>query len=174
MRQLFLDTETTGLGHNSHRIVEIAAVEMIDRRLTSRHFHSYLNPDREIDTQAQMVHGLSLDFLQDKPRFTDIAEALLDFIGDAELIIHNAPFDVGFLNVELSRIQRPSINDICSSVIDSLKMARKLFPGERNSLDALCERYHIKNDHRVLHGALIDAKILAEVWLNMTSEDDIS
>lgn len=169
MRQIFLDTETTGLDHKlGHKVIEIGGVEMSNRHLTHRHFHYYLNPDRDIDEGAFNVHGISRDFLQDKPRFKDIAAEFLDFIKGAELIIHNAPFDVGFLNMELALLALPSIDHTCDKVTDTLKMAKELHPGKRNRLDALCERYDIDNSRRTLHGALLDAELLAEVYLAMT------
>lgn len=169
MRQIFLDTETTGLEHKlGHRIIEIAGVEMRNRRLTQRHFHHYINPERDIDAGALEVHGITLAFLQDKPRFADIAAEFLEFIRDAELIIHNAPFDIGFLNAELARIDMAPVDTICHSVQDTLRMAKELFPGKRNNLNALCERYNVDNSHRTLHGALLDAEILAEVYVAMT------
>ncbi len=169
MRQIFLDTETTGLEHKlGHRIIEIAGVEMRNRRLTQRHFHHYINPDRDIDAGALEVHGITLAFLQDKPRFADIAAEFLEFIRDAELIIHNAPFDIGFLNAELARLDMAPVDTICHSVQDTLRMAKELFPGKRNNLNALCERYNVDNSHRTLHGALLDAEILAEVYVAMT------
>ena len=169
MRQIFLDTETTGLEHKlGHRVIEIGGVEMVNRRLTNRHFHYYLNPDREIDAGAQAVHGISSEFLQDKPRFKEIAAEFLDFIRDAELIIHNAPFDVGFLNAELGRLDLPKLQSVCRGVEDTLRMAKEMYPGKKNNLNALCERYGIDNSHRVLHGALLDAEILAEVYVSMT------
>jgi DNA polymerase-3 subunit epsilon len=170
MRQIVLDTETTGLDpEQGHRVIEIGCVELINRRLTGNDYHQYLQPDRDIDEGAQEVHGISLEFLADKPRFQDIAQAFLDYIQDAELIIHNAPFDVGFLNHELS-LQNPTlgtIDDFCT-VTDTLKMARNLHPGQANNLDALCKRYEIDNSQRDLHGALLDAQILADVYLAMT------
>ncbi|HEU4708496.1 MAG TPA: DNA polymerase III subunit epsilon, partial [Methylophilaceae bacterium] len=169
MRQIFLDTETTGLyPSQGHRIIEIAGVEVINRQLTRNHFHVYLNPDREIDPAAQEVHGITLEFLQDKPRFTDIVDEFLDFIKGAELIIHNAPFDVGFLNTELGRIDRTNLEQVCAGVIDTLKIAKDMRPGQRNSLDALCRHYGIDNSKRTLHGALLDAELLADVYLAMT------
>jgi len=169
MRQIFLDTETTGLyPSQGHRIIEIAGVEVINRQLTRNHFHVYLNPDREIDPAAQEVHGITLEFLQDKPRFNEIANELLDFVNGAELIIHNAPFDVGFLNAELGRIDRPNIEHVSASIIDTLKLAKDMRPGQRNSLDALCRHYGIDNSKRTLHGALLDAELLADVYLAMT------
>lgn len=169
MRQVFLDTETTGLSPaQGHRIIEIAAVEAINRRLTKNHFHIYLNPDREIDQGAQEVHGITLEFLQDKPRFSDIADEFLQFVAGAELIIHNAPFDVGFLNAELGKIDKPEIESISGSVIDTLKMAKDMRPGQRNSLDALCRHFGVDNSKRTLHGALLDAELLADVYMAMT------
>ena len=169
MRQIFLDTETTGLEHKlGHRIIEIGGVEMRNRRLTNRHFHRYLNPDRDIDEGALAVHGISLDFLQDKPRFADIAAEFLDFVRGAELIIHNAPFDIGFLNAELARLDMAPIDTVCHGVLDTLRMAKDLHPGKKNNLNVLCERYGVDNSHRTLHGALLDAEILAEVYVAMT------
>ncbi|MDP3538912.1 MAG: DNA polymerase III subunit epsilon [Azonexus sp.] len=169
MRKVVLDTETTGLDPRSgHRIIEIACIEMINRRLTGRHLHKYTNPEREIDEGAQAVHGISLEFLADKPKFADIADEFLEFINGAELIIHNAPFDLGFLNAELRRLDRVPVETICSGVTDTLRMAKDLHPGKRNSLDALCERYEIDNSSRTLHGALLDTELLADVFLAMT------
>lgn len=169
MRQVFLDTETTGLyPAQGHRIIEIAAIEVINRRITHNHFHIYLNPDREIDPAAQEVHGITLEFLQDKPRFHDVVDEFLDFIQDAELIIHNAPFDVGFLNAELGRIEKSNVETYSSTIIDTLKMAKEMRPGQRNNLDALCRHYGIDNSKRTLHGALLDAELLADVYLAMT------
>jgi len=169
MRQIVLDTETTGLDPRSgHRIIEVACIEMINRRLTGRHLHKYVNPEREIDAGAQAVHGISLEFLADKPKFADITDEFLEFINGAELIIHNAPFDIGFLNAELDRLGRVPVGTICGKVTDTLKMAKELHPGKRNSLDALCERYEIDNSSRTLHGALLDTELLAEVFLAMT------
>ena len=168
MRQVVLDTETTGLEvSDGHRVIEIGAVEIINRRITDRYYHQYLNPEREIDAGAQDVHGITSEFLQDKPTFVDISDDFLEFVKDSELIIHNAPFDVGFLNAELSKTSGQDLNKACS-VFDTLVQARKLYPGQRNSLDALCKRYEIDNSHRELHGALLDAQILAEVYLVMT------
>jgi DNA polymerase-3 subunit epsilon len=170
-RQVVLDTETTGLNpEEGHRVIEIGCVELVNRRLTQKRFHVYLNPDREIDAGAQEVHGISNDFLADKPRFAAIAEDFIAFIRGAELIIHNAPFDVGFLNHELSLLdggESGKIEDY-STVFDTLIFARKKHPGQRNSLDALCKRYSIDNSQRELHGALLDAEILADVFLLMT------
>lgn len=169
-RQIILDTETTGLEpKEGHRIIEIGCVEMLNRRLTGNNFHVYLQPDREIDAGAIEVHGITNDFLADKPRFEAVMDDFLAYVRGAELIIHNAPFDIGFINHEL-RLVNPThhpITDDCS-VTDTLVMARQLFPGQRASLDALCKRYEINNAHRTLHGALLDAEILADVYLAMT------
>ncbi len=171
MRQIVLDTETTGLEHaDGHRIIEIGCLELHDRRITERHYHVYLNPERAVESGALHVHGITDDFLADKPRFGDIAEDFLDFIRDAELIIHNAPFDVGFLNAELARLgsSEPLRVEQVASVLDTVVLARELHPGQRVSLDALCKRYEIDNARRDLHGALLDAELLAEVYLAMT------
>lgn len=169
-RQVVLDTETTGLEPSQgHRIIEIGCVEIINRRVTSNHWHHYMQPDRKIDSGAFDVHGISNEFLKDKPRFNELVDDFLKYIEGAELIIHNAPFDVGFLNHELSLLDepKPQIGDICS-VLDTLVMARQKHPGQKNSLDALCKRYEIDNSSRTLHGALLDSEILAEVYLIMT------
>jgi DNA polymerase-3 subunit epsilon len=169
MRQIILDTETTGLEPaEGHRIVEIGCVELVDRRLSGRHFHQYLNPERDIEDGALEVHGISGEFLSDKPMFTEVVEEFLAFIDGAELIIHNAPFDVGFLDNELALLGRPDRLADHASVIDTLELARDLHPGQRNSLDALCKRYEVDNSSRTLHGALLDAEILADVYLAMT------
>jgi DNA polymerase-3 subunit epsilon len=169
VRHIFLDTETTGLYANQgHRIIEIAAIEIVNRRPTNNSFHFYINPDREIDPAAQEVHGITLDFLQDKPRFTEIASDFLRFVKDSTLIIHNAPFDIGFINMELGLIEKPPVEEVVDSIIDTLKMAKDMRPGQRNSLDALCRFYNIDNSQRSLHGALLDAQLLAEVYLAMT------
>lgn len=169
MRQVVLDTETTGIGHeNGHRIIEIGCIEMIERKLTENRFHVYLNPEREVEEGAFRVHGISNDFLKDKPLFKDIASDLMQFISDSELIIHNAVFDVGFINAELKLINWPSRLEEHCCVFDSLIFARSKHPGQRNSLDALCKRYEIDNSNRQLHGALKDAEILASVYLAMT------
>lgn len=173
MRQIFLDTETTGLDPAlGHRIIEIAAVEIVNRRFTDRHYHQYVNPEREIDAGALEVHGITTDFLADKPKFREVAKDLLAFIEGAELIIHNAPFDVAFLNHELALVEMQALGIFCPQVTDTLKMAKQLHPGKRNSLDALCERYEIDNSARSLHGALLDARLLAEVYLSMTRGQD--
>ncbi len=169
-RQIVLDTETTGLEPSQgHRIIEIGCVEMVDRRLTGNNFHQYLQPDREIDQAAIEVHGITNEFLVDKPRFRDLVDDFLAYVNGAELIIHNAPFDMGFLNHELMLLAKeyPQLETL-TSVTDTLVMAKKMHPGQRNSLDALCKRYDINNSHRELHGALLDAEILADVYLMMT------
>lgn len=171
MRQIILDTETTGLSpEQGHRIIEIGCVEMMHRRLTGKTFHVYLNPEREVDKGAFMVHGISNDFLKDKPLFHEIVNEFTAFIKDAELIIHNAPFDVGFLESEFKRANLEAWKDLYSqcSVLDTLAIARKKHPGQKNNLDALCKRYQVNNQHREKHGALLDAEILADVYLAMT------
>jgi DNA polymerase III subunit epsilon len=169
MRQVVLDTETTGLEvEQQHRIIEIGCVELVNRRLTGRSFHQYLNPEREIDEGAQQVHGLTRERLSKEPTFPQVHGELLEFVRDAELIIHNAPFDVAFLNAELARMQLAHrVADLCR-VLDTLALARQMHPGQRNNLDALCKRYSVDNSHREYHGALLDARILAEVYLAMT------
>lgn len=170
MRQIVLDTETTGLETSQgHRIIEIGCIEIIERRVTDNHWHQYINPEREVDAGAFEVHGISNEFLLDKPRFAEISDAFLDYIEGAELVIHNAPFDVGFLNYELEKLDgdKPTIESICR-VSDTLVMARQKHPGQKNNLDALCKRYEIDNSHRTVHGALLDARILADVYLFMT------
>ncbi len=168
-RQIVLDTETTGLDAQAgHRIIEIGCVELIERRLTGNNLHIYLQPDREIDHGAIEVHGISNEFLQDKPRFAEVSQEVEDYLRGAELIIHNADFDVGFLDAEFARVSGAvKIKSICQ-VTDTLAMARKLYPGQRNSLDALCKRLDVNNGHRTLHGALLDSEILADVYLRMT------
>ena len=170
MRQVVLDTETTGLEvSQGHRIIEIGCVELVNRKLTGRHYHQYIQPDRDIDEGALAVHGIGPDFLADKPRFERIADAFLEFIDGAELIIHNAPFDIGFLDAELKRVNADQLSLMDStSVTDTLVLARSKHPGQRNSLDALCQRYAVDNAARTLHGALLDAEILADVYLAMT------
>ena len=169
MRQIVLDTETTGLDpKQGHRIIEVAAIELSNRRVSERHFHRYLNPEREIDAGAIEVHGLTLERLQDEPKFVEIAPALLEFISGAELIIHNAPFDVSFLNKELELAGLPLLSTYCPSIIDTLKVAKELHPGKKNNLNALCDRYQVDNSCRTLHGALLDTELLAEVYLSMT------
>ena len=168
-RQIVLDTETTGLVPDAgHRIIEVGAVELVDRKLTGRHFHKYVNPERAVDDGALEVHGITNDFLADKPTFDLVADEFLAFVHGAELVIHNAPFDVSFLNYELRLLGgRPQIESICS-ITDSLYLARQKHPGQKNSLDALCRRYQVDNSQRDLHGALLDAEILADVYLLMT------
>lgn len=172
MRQIVLDTETTGLSPKEHRIIEIGAVVLQDRCLTEEQFHHYIFPDRSIDAGAERVHGISLSFLRNKPQFEVIVDAFLTFVSGAELIIHNAPFDVGFLNAELARLDRGNLSDHCT-VLDTLKLARAQHPGQRNTLDALCKRYKIDSEHRIKHGALLDAQILAEVYLAMTGGQEV-
>lgn len=169
MRQVILDTETTGLDPKlGHRIIEIAGVEVVNRRLTQRQFHERLNPEREIDAGATVVHGITWDDLKDKPRFSDRASEFLEFISGAELVIHNAPFDVAFIDAELALAGLPPLANHCAGVLDTLRMAKELHPGKRNSLDVLCERYYVDNSSRTLHGALLDAELLADVYLAMT------
>lgn len=170
MRQIVLDTETTGLETSQgHRIIEIGCVEMIDRRVTDNHWHHYINPDREVDEGAYNVHGISTEFLQDKPRFNELADDFRSYIDGAELVIHNAPFDIGFLDHEFNLLggEEITVRDRCA-VQDTLVMARQKHPGQKNNLDALCKRYGIDNSHRTVHGALLDARILADVYLAMT------
>ena len=173
-RQIVLDTETTGMNqigahYEGHKIIEIGAVEVVNRRLTGNNFHVYLKPDRLVDPEGFGVHGIADEFLLDKPTFGEVADEFLEYIKGAELIIHNASFDIGFMDYEFSKLQRdiPKTNTFCK-VTDSLALARKMFPGKRNSLDALCSRYEIDNTKRTLHGALLDAQILADVYLAMT------
>lgn len=171
MRQIVLDTETTGLETSQgHRIIEIGCVELVNRRLTGQHYHQYINPQREIDQGAIEVHGITNEFLADKPVFGQIAGEFLEFVRGAELIIHNAPFDVGFINSELERLAQrdPGQIEACCDILDTLVLARRKHPGQRNSLDALCARYSVDNSQRDLHGALLDAEILADVYLAMT------
>lgn len=168
-RCVFLDTETTGLSPKSgHRVIEIGCVEMIGRQLTGKTFHVYLNPDRLVDKGAMAVHGITDEFLKDKPRFNEVIDDFVQFVNGAEIIIHNAPFDVGFLNHELSLVKHPNALDDMCEVTDTLTMARKMYPGARNSLDALTKRLNITNFSRELHGALLDSQILAQVYLAMT------
>jgi len=169
MRQIVLDTETTGLDwRNGDRVIEIGCVELLNRNLTGRHYHVYINPERGIDAEAIAVHGITEDFLADKPKFRDVVAEFEDFVHDAELVIHNASFDVGFLNHELSLLGRGKLDSLCGNVIDTLKMAKEQNPGKKASLDALCDRHQIDNASRTLHGALLDAELLAEVYLAMT------
>ncbi len=169
MRQIILDTETTGLNARAgDRIIEIGCVELMNRQLTGNNLHFYINPERDSDPGALAVHGLTTEFLRDKPKFGEIADSLRDFVADAELIIHNASFDIGFLDMEFALLGHPAFGTYCDGVIDTLVQARAMFPGKRNSLDALCDRFDINNAHRTLHGALLDAELLAEVYLAMT------
>ena len=169
MRQIVLDTEPTGLDwRNGDRVIEIGCVELLNRSLTGRHFHVYLNPGRGIDAEAVAVHGITEEFLADKPKFADVVADFENFVRDAELVIHNANFDVGFLDNELNQLGRDKLNRLCAGVIDTLKLAKEQNPGKKASLDALCDRYEIDNGHRELHGALLDAELLAEVYLAMT------
>ena len=170
MRQIVLDTETTGLETSQgHRIIEIGCVELFNRRLTGRHYHQYINPEREVDAGAFQVHGISNDMLADKPKFAQIADEFIAFVGDSDLIIHNAAFDIGFINAEFGRLSpRVATIEAQRTVIDSLLLARAKHPGQKNNLDALCKRYGVDNSQRDLHGALLDAEILADVYLLMT------
>jgi DNA polymerase-3 subunit epsilon len=169
MRQIILDTETTGLNPKTgDRIIEIGCVELLNRRLTGNTFHRYVDPERDSDPGALEVHGLTREFLSDKPKFADVVDALCDFVAGAEILIHNAAFDMAFLDEELARLTRPGFKEHCGEITDTLAMARELHPGKRNSLDALCERYGVSNAHRTLHGALLDSELLAEVYLAMT------
>ncbi len=169
MRQIILDTETTGLDPAlGNRIIEIGAVEILNRQPTGKHFHRYINPERDSEEGALQVHGITSEFLADKPKFREIAKEFLDYVTGAELVIHNAAFDIAFLNHELRLLDMKPVKTFCPSVIDTLKLARELHPGKRNSLDALCERYQIDNAGRTLHGGLLDAQLLAEVYLAMT------
>ncbi|SDV51015.1 DNA polymerase III subunit epsilon [Chitinasiproducens palmae] len=169
MRQLVLDTETTGLNaRTGDRVIEIGAVELVNRRLTGNNLHFYINPERDSDPGALAVHGLTTEFLSDKPKFAEIAATLREYLSGAELIIHNAPFDVGFLHAEFERLSMPPLHEYCGAITDTLVVAKQMFPGKRNSLDALCDRFGISNAHRKLHGALLDAELLADVYLAMT------
>ncbi len=169
MRQIILDTETTGLNARlGDRLIEIGCLEMVNRRFTGNNWHRYINPERRIEEGAKAVHGISEEFLSDKPKFADLAEEFLEYVRGAELVIHNAAFDMEFLDAEFGRIGKSRLADHEVTVCDTLKMARELHPGKRNSLDALCDRYQIDNTHRTLHGALLDAELLAEVYLAMT------
>ena len=169
MRQIVLDTETTGLNpRTGDRVVEVGCVELVNRMLTGNNFHRYINPERDSEEGALAVHGLTTEFLRDKPRFAEIAQQLREYIQGAEVIIHNAPFDLGFLNNEFKLLGLPTFTEHCSGVIDTLVNAKEMHPGKRNSLDALCDRYGVSNAHRKLHGALLDAELLADVYLSMT------
>ena len=169
MRQIVLDTETTGLEPSEgHNIIEIGCVEMFNRRVTGKTYHQYIKPERDVDEEAVQVHGITNDFLEDKPKFSEVMDEFIEFVRGAELIIHNAPFDIGFLDAELERNNYPERMENFCLVTDSLKMARKKHPGQKNNLDALCSRYGIINSHRELHGALLDSEILADVYLALT------
>lgn len=169
MRQIFLDTETTGLSpEQGDRLIEVGCVEMVNRKLTGNNLHFYVNPGRDSHEDALRVHGITTGFLSDKPPFSAIADALLAYVQDAEIIIHNAPFDLGFLNKELELLGRPRFKDHVARVVDSLAMAKEMYPGKRNGLDALCDRLEVDNSGRTLHGALLDAELLADVYINMT------
>ena len=173
MRQIVLDTETTGLSaENGDRIIEIGCVELFNRKLTGQNLHFYVNPERDSHEDALKVHGISNEFLRDKPKFAQIADELLAYLEGAELIIHNAPFDMAFLNKELSLMGRPPLGGLLAGVTDSLVMAKEMFPGKRNGLDALCDRLEVDNSGRTLHGALLDAELLADVYINMTRGQD--
>jgi DNA polymerase-3 subunit epsilon len=173
MRQIVLDTETTGLSaEGGDRIIEIGCVELVGRKLTGNNRHYYLNPERESHEDALKVHGISNEFLRDKPKFDAVADELLAYLAGAEIIIHNAPFDVGFLNKELERIGRPVFNGAVAAITDTLAMAKEMYPGKRNSLDALCDRLGVDNSSRTLHGALLDAELLADVYINLTRGQD--
>ena len=173
MRQVFFDTETTGLSaEGGDRLLELGCVEMVNRQLTGRHLHFYVNPERASHEDALRVHGITEAFLADKPKFHEVVEEFIEFVRDAELVIHNAPFDIGFVNVEMKRLKRPPINDVVNGVRDTLLMAREMFPGKANSLDALCRRLDVDNSKRELHGAHIDAELLAQVYINMTRGQD--
>lgn len=173
MRQIILDTETTGLSaENGDRIIEIGCVELINRKFTGNNLHHYVNPERDSHEDALKVHGISNEFLRDKPKFAAIAEELVEYLRGAEIIIHNAPFDVAFLNMEFRRLGLPLVKDIVASVLDTLVMAKEMYPGKRNGLDALCDRLGVDNSGRTLHGALLDAELLADVYINMTRGQD--
>lgn len=168
-RQIVLDTETTGLNPRlGNRVIEIGCVELVNRKLTGNNFHRYINPERDSEEGALAVHGLTTEFLSDKPTFSQVADEFLEFVRGAELVIHNAPFDMGFLNAEFDRLGLSKLDDYVTAVVDTLVQAKELHPGKRNSLDALCDRYEISNAHRKLHGALLDAELLADVFLAMS------
>jgi DNA polymerase-3 subunit epsilon len=169
MRQIFLDTETTGLSaENGDRLIEIGCVEMLHRKLTGNNLHIYVNPGRDSHEEALKIHGLTSEFLSDKPKFAEIAQELLDYLKDAHVVIHNAPFDLGFLNMELARVSLPPVKTVVASITDTLVMAKEMYPGKRNSLDALCDRLEVDNSGRTLHGALLDSELLADVYINLT------
>jgi DNA polymerase-3 subunit epsilon len=169
MRQIFLDTETTGLSaDNGDRIIEIGCVEMLHRKLTGNNRHFYVNPGRDSHEEALKVHGITTEFLKDKPKFSEVAQDLMEYLKDAHVVIHNAPFDLGFLNMELALIKQPAVKSVVASITDTLVMAKEMFPGKRNSLDALCDRLEVDNSGRTLHGALLDAELLADMYINLT------
>ena len=173
MRQIFLDTETTGLSpDNGDRIIEIGCVELLHRKLTGNNLHLYINPERDSHEDALRVHGITTEFLKDKPKFAEVVDQFLDYIEGAEVIIHNAPFDIGFLNKELELQDRKPLANYIEGVVDTLVMAKEMFPGKRNSLDSLCDRLEVDNSGRTLHGALLDAELLADVYINMTRGQD--
>lgn len=173
MRQIFLDTETTGLSADKgDRIIEIGCVEMVNRKLTGNNWHHYLNPDRDSHEEALKVHGITTEFLQDKPRFENVAESFLDYVQGAQIIIHNATFDVGFLNAELARLGRPAFPQHVDGVVDTWTMAKEMFPGKRNGLNGLCDRFEIDRSSRTFHGALLDAELLADVYIHLTRGQD--
>jgi DNA polymerase-3 subunit epsilon len=173
MRQVFLDTETTGLSaDNGDRLIEIGCVEMLHRKLTGNNLHIYVNPGRDSHEEALKVHGLTTEFLSDKPKFAEIAQEVLDYLRDAHVVIHNAPFDLGFLNMEMARVGLPAIKEVVASITDTLVMAKEMYPGKRNSLDALCDRLEVDNSGRTLHGALLDSELLADVYINLTRGQD--
>ena len=173
MRQIFLDTETTGLSAaTGDRVIEIGCVELVNRKLTGNNLHFYLNPGRDSHEDALRVHGITTEFLRDKPKFSAVVEELLSYVKDAEIVIHNAAFDVGFLNKELDLVGKPALSHHVANVVDTLVMAKEMFPGKRNSLDALCDRLEVDNSGRTLHGALLDAELLADVYINMTRGQD--
>ena len=173
MRQIFFDTETTGLrAEAGDRIIEIGCVEMVNRQLTGNNLHLYLNPERDIDEEAVRIHGLTVEFLADKPKFAEVVDQIVEFLSGAELVIHNAAFDIGFMNAELKRLGRPLVTDFVGGVRDTLLMARDMFPGKANSLDALCKRLEVDNSNRTFHGALLDSELLAEVYIRLTRGQD--
>ena len=173
LRQIFLDTETTGLSpEDGDRVIEIGCVEMVNRKLTGNNLHLYLNPERDSHEDALRIHGITTEFLKDKPKFAEVADQFLDYVADAEILIHNAPFDIAFLNKELARLGRPPFKDHVAQVVDTLAMAKEMFPGKRNSLNALCDRLEVDNSGRALHGALLDSELLADVYINMTRGQD--
>lgn len=173
MRQIFLDTETTGLyPDQGDRLIEIGCVELVNRKLTGNNLHLYVNPGRDSHEEALRIHGITTEFLKDKPTFAQVAEQLLAYVADAQVIIHNASFDVGFLNMELAQLKLPQFKEHVAGIVDTLAMAKEMFPGKRNNLDALCDRLGVDNSGRVLHGALLDAELLADVYINMTRGQD--